>query len=114
MDGRITLCPATLAGPQRPVKSVRPCGKTGFSSDPRGKQEDRPQPGRRAEPHLTITLLCRDGTSASDPVWDGPRIQPAFAAQLIGQMMPSAERAAPGDGYARAGMAVPPRLDLRR
>jgi hypothetical protein len=93
---------------------VRPCEKSGFSADPRGKQAGRPQPGRQAEPHLTIALLCRDRTAVPDPVWDGPRIQPAFAAQLIGQMMPSAERAAPGDGYARAGSARPSRLDLRR
>ena len=114
MDARLSFCPATLAGPQRPVKGVRPCEKTGFSADPRGKQEDKPQPRRQAAPHLTISLLCRSETGASDPVWDGPRLVPAFAAQLIGQMMPSAEQAAPGDGYARADTAIPPRLDLRR
>lgn len=32
--------------------------------------------------------LYRDDTRAFDPFWDGPRLVPAFVAQLLGQVMP--------------------------
>jgi hypothetical protein len=35
-----------------------------------------------------VERLCRDDTSTFDPFWDGPRLVPAFVAQLLGQVMP--------------------------
>ena len=32
--------------------------------------------------------LYRDDTPRFDPFWDGPRLVPAFVAQLLGQAMP--------------------------
>ena len=35
---------------------------------------------------VQVELLCQDETPRFDPFWDGPRLLPVFAAQLIGQM----------------------------
>ena len=39
-------------------------------------------------PLLHIELVYRDDTPRFDPFWDGPRLVPAFVAQLLGQAMP--------------------------
>jgi hypothetical protein len=68
------------AGPRR-------CEK---SSDSSSLGQERPdfQAGIHQLPvPLHVELLCRDETSGFDPFWDGPRLLPAFAAQLLGQMM---------------------------
>jgi hypothetical protein len=35
---------------------------------------------------IQVELLCQDETPRFDPFWDGPRLLPAFVAQLMGQM----------------------------
>ena len=34
---------------------------------------------------IQVELLCQDETPRFDPFWDGPRLLPAFVAQLMGQ-----------------------------
>ena len=54
-----------------------------------GRDQTEPDPNRRnsAKP-LRVELVSRDETRTSDPFWDAPRLVPAFAAQLLGQVMP--------------------------
>ncbi len=52
---------------------------------------ERPQGGRgqaKAPPRLQVELVCQSGTEAFDPNWDGPRLLPAFVAQVMGQAFP--------------------------
>lgn len=35
-----------------------------------------------------VKRVYRDDTPPFDPFWDGPRLVPAFVAQLLGQAMP--------------------------
>ena len=35
---------------------------------------------------IQVELVCQDETPRFDPFWDGPRLLPAFVAQLMGQM----------------------------
>jgi hypothetical protein len=100
------------AGPGRAAARVRAPGKAAFHADSRpGGRADR-EPDTRAEPQLTVRLVCQDGTHGHDPIWDAPRLVPAFVAQLLGQMMPSAGRTAPR-AYGAGREAAVPLLDLR-
>ena len=51
-----------------------------------------PPPAAEAEesasPRIQVGLVCRPGTEAYDPIWDGPRLLPTFVAQVLGQVMP--------------------------
>lgn len=53
-------------------------------------QEPRqpPQTGKKPLPRIQVELVSQGGTSAFDPSWDGPRLRPAFVAQVMGQLMP--------------------------
>ena len=69
------------------VASPRRCEKASGSS-----ALDRERPGfdaddRKASSAMRIELVCQDETSDFDPFWDGPRLLPAFVAQLMGQTM---------------------------
>lgn len=53
-----------------------------------GSQDDAKTRDRKT-PRLQVELVCQDETRGFDPFWDGPRLQPAFVAQLMGQVMPA-------------------------
>ena len=40
---------------------------------------------QKSSPPLQVELVCQDDTDGFDPFWDGPRLLPAFVAQLMGQ-----------------------------
>ena len=41
---------------------------------------------------VRVEFVCQDETQTFDPFWDGPRLLPAFAAQLMGQTMAMPDR----------------------
>jgi hypothetical protein len=47
----------------------------------------------------------RSGTAA--PAWDGPQLQSAYAAQVIAQAMPAAERPSVRNAYGVTRLALP-------
>ncbi len=53
--------------------------------------------------------LFHFGTEAHDPLWNGPRLNPAFVAQVLGQVMmePQASTSAPA-AYRRAAAQIAP------
>jgi len=65
---------------------ARACEKSSGSStlgqQPQDFNADEQQP---ALP-VRLELVCQDDTPRFDPFWDGPRLLPAFVAQLMGQM----------------------------
>lgn len=38
-------------------------------------------------PRIQVELVSHPGTEAFDPNWDGPRLLPAFVAQVMGQVI---------------------------
>ena len=42
---------------------------------------------RGAQPHRLAVQPSRNGTQATAPLWNGPRLKPAFVAQVLGQVM---------------------------
>jgi len=67
--------------------SPRRCEKSSGSS-----ALDRERPDVNGEDHKTaaamrVELVYQDDTPGFDPFWDGPRLLPAFVAQLMGQAM---------------------------
>jgi hypothetical protein len=59
---------------------------------------------------IQVALLCQDETSDFDPFWDGPRLLPAFVAQLMGQM--GVDRRGPVSVETAYGSARNPRQAL--
>jgi len=70
------------------VVSPRRCEKP---SDSSALDRERPNfnaDDRKAPSPVRVELVCQDETPGFDPLWDGPRLLPSFAAQLMGQTMP--------------------------
>ena len=78
---------SSRAGLKDLTASIRPCENPSGSSDLNGKRQDVNHESQKSSPPLQIELVCQEETRAFDPFWDGPRLLPAFAAQLMGQIM---------------------------
>lgn len=114
MDGVLPLSPTAICGLKRPMEKLRPSGKTRFTGDPGGKQASNGKPQTQSAADPACVHVCQDRTARPDPIWDAPRVVPAFAAQLLGQMMPSAERPPAGNGYVRSTPALARLVNLSR
>jgi hypothetical protein len=68
----------------------RRCEKSSDSSTLGQEQADLNAENRKLPSPIRVELVCQDGTQEFDPFWDGPRLLPAFAAQLIAQTMKQA------------------------
>ena len=82
--------------------SVQPrrCEKSSTSSDLGKERPDLEADRRKGQPTLRVQLVSQNDTTRADPEWDGPRLLPVFAAQLIGQAVPDRR-----DGCARVETA---------
>jgi hypothetical protein len=66
-----------------PLRCEKPSGSSDLGQErPEFNADDREAPAA-----LRVELVCQDETPRFDPLWDGPRLLPTFAAQLIGQAM---------------------------
>jgi len=79
----------TFGGAQRTRKAVRAVGKTGARTRFDGERDDR-----RAPPSLicvarTLRQACQSDTVEDAQFWDGPPVRSEFAAQVLGQAMPT-------------------------
>src|SRR5690349_4986863 len=66
----------------------RRCEKSSDSSALGQEQADLNAGDHKTPLPVRVELVCQDETQTFDPFWDGPRLLPAFAAQLMGQAMP--------------------------
>ena len=66
----------------------RRCEKSSDSSALGQEQTDLNAHDHKIPSPVRVELVCQDETQGFDPFRDGPRLLPAFAAQLIGQTMP--------------------------
>lgn len=62
----------------------RACEKSSASSTLGQQAQDFDSEDRKTAP-IQVELVCQDDTPRFDPFWDGPRLLPAFVAQLMGQ-----------------------------
>jgi len=65
----------------------RRCEKSSDSSTLGQDQADLNADHHKNSAPVRVELVCQDETQGFDPFWDGPRLLPAFAAQLMGQAM---------------------------
>ncbi len=65
----------------------RVCEKSSASSTLGRDQQDLNAETRPATAALRVELVCQDETQGFDPFWDGPKLLPAFVAQVLGQLM---------------------------
>lgn len=70
----------------------RRCEKSSDSSALGQEQADLNAGDHKNPLPVRVELLCQDETQEFDPFWDGPRLLPAFAAQLMAQTMAVPER----------------------
>ena len=70
----------------------RRCEKSSDASALGQEQADLNADDHKTPSPVRVELVCQDETQRFDPFWDGPRLLPAFVAQLMGQAM---ERAMP-------------------
>jgi hypothetical protein len=78
-------------GSKAPSALARPVEKPNASSDLKQNTQDFTRHREKAPRRLQVELVCQDDTKAFDPFWDGPRLQPSFVTQLLGQVMPGRE-----------------------
>jgi hypothetical protein len=64
----------------------RICEKSSASSALGREQQGFNEQDGAAFLPMPVELVCQEGTANFDPFWDGPKLLPAFAAQLMGQM----------------------------
>jgi len=64
---------------------ARACEKSSASSTLGHQPQDFEAEEQKTAP-IQVELVCQDETPRFDPFWDGPRLLPAFVAQLMGQM----------------------------
>ena len=72
----------------------RRCEKSSDSNALGQDNADVESDRRKGQPTLRVQLVSQNNTSPLDPFWDGPRLMPAFVAQLIGQTLPERRDAA--------------------
>ena len=82
---------------------LSPCQKSSNSSQLDQGQSNLDADRRKGQPTLRVQLVSQNKTVEPDPFWDGPRLVPAFVAQVMGQILPDGH----GANVARYGHAAP-------
>lgn len=87
---RVTGAPdASIAGrPKALLAAARAIEKASAANSLGARQQDTSEKQHKSTPRLQVELVCQSETEAFDPIWDAPRLRPAFVAQLLGQVMP--------------------------
>lgn len=88
MDVNTRIAGLIAARVKSPAAAPRAVEKASTGSRLHDDRQPDAQHRRPAMPRLQVELVCQDETPGFDPFWDGPRLKPTFAAQLLGQMMP--------------------------
>jgi hypothetical protein len=97
-------------GSRSPATSVRAIENASASSALGREKHDGDDEKENRAPPLRVEHVSRDETPRFDPFWDGPRLVPAFVAQLLAQTVPDRRQSvAVETAY---GRAVSPRMAL--
>src|SRR5579872_104061 len=84
----------TSGGSSTLAVSPRAIGKVSASSTLSHQKPDSDRGHENQARPLHGECVFRDDTRPFDPFWDGPRLVPAFVAQLLGQMIPERRESA--------------------
>ncbi len=82
-----TLASAYAAGAARAVAPAREVGKANNSRTLDGECAGDDVFGRGAQGDRRRAVPSQNGTGETAPLWNGPRLRPAFVAQVLGQVM---------------------------
>jgi hypothetical protein len=82
-----TVTFASSATQPRGDVRVRSAGKGNTSRSLNGEDAGEEAFGHSAQDDRRHGPASRIGTTAYDPLWNGPRLRPAFVAQVLGQVM---------------------------
>jgi hypothetical protein len=110
MNAIIPVRTETEGGSRASASSAHAIQKASASSGLGGEQADAHGAEENSARQNRLKRLYRDDTPTFDPFWDGPRLVPAFVAQLLGQVMP--ERRETVTVETAYGRAVSPRKAL--
>ncbi len=78
----------TAGRPKALLAAARAIEKSSDANSLGAKQQDTSEKQHKSIPRLQVELVSQSETNAFDPIWDAPRLRPAFVAQLLGQVMP--------------------------
>ncbi len=82
-----TVTSASSAIASRSDVRVRSAGKTNTSRSLNGEDASANDFSGTAQGDRRRADMSRIGTTAYAPLWNGPRLRPAFVAQVLGQVM---------------------------
>ena len=85
------LACASGAIASRSAERARTIGDASSSRTLDGECRSQDDARRGAPFRRTAVLVSRNGTETTAPLWNGPRLQPAFVAQVLGQVMMDAQ-----------------------
>ena len=74
------------------VTRPRRCEKPSPSSALNGYRQDEDRADESSAVPISFEFVSQDETGGFDPFWDGPRLLPAFVAQVMAQAMAIPER----------------------
>ena len=97
-------------GSKSPATSLRAIEKASASSALGRQSQDGEAGKEKTAPLLQVELVSRDDTPRFDPFWDGPRLVPAFVAQVLGQTAPDRRHSVVVE--TAYGRAISPRMAL--
>ena len=110
MHAIVPILTGMSGGSRAPAVWPRGIQKASASSALGGEKPETDGDQAKPASENQVERLYRDETSRFDPFWDGPRLVPAFVAQLLGQAMP--ERRETAMIETPYGRAVSPRKAL--
>ncbi len=109
MNLAATSSPTISAPVLRARLAARGLVEASHSSSLNSRTSEEDRHGASAERRRDTTKLFHFGTAAGGPNWDGPRLSPTFAAQVIGQiLMEGSERGSAGAASAYRSAQIAP------
>ena len=94
MSAIVPTQPALLGASKVPAPNLRAVEKSSASSALGQGNANTDNERQQQSAPIQVELVCRDDTPRFDPIWDAPRLVPAFVAQLLGQVMQDGSNAA--------------------
>ncbi|HEY4943751.1 MAG TPA: hypothetical protein VII56_20150 [Rhizomicrobium sp.] len=103
----VTLASSVIVARAR--ERVRGVGDANSSRTLDGECEGDGEFRRSAQGDRRRAALSQIGTGSSAPFWNGPRLQPAFVAQVLGQVMTDRQKQTlnPAPAYRRQTAQIP-------
>ena len=104
--------PVRASAAKRALQTVRAVEKIRPRAEFNGEREDHRDPQSWICVPYERPAACQSGTVDDGSYWDGPRLKPEFAAQVLGQALPANEaKASASTAYRRPAPVLVPLLD---